>query len=623
MDERLLFFTGVLCLGIAAQWLAWRMRLPSILLLLAFGFAAGLFYDQSGVVDEDTLYALVGLSVGVILLEGGFTLKIAELREAGGAVLRLISIGVLVSWGLTAVAAKFLAGFSWPVAVLFGAILVVTGPTVIGPLLRSVKPTRRVNTVLKWEGIVIDPVGAVLAVLVFGVLFGAGHGDGTHGEGAGLAGAGWSLLKTLLVGCGFGWAAAMALAFVLARHWVPDFLQSAVILAAALALFTLSNQLQHESGLLTVTVLGVGLANQERAKIRHVIEFKENLRTLLISCLFIVLGARIGWEDLVSVWKEALLFLAALILVVRPLSVLLSTLGSKGLGWREKLFLSFMAPRGIVAAAVSSVFALELANTGGEYAGESDRLVSVAYTVIVGTVAFYGIFAGPLARRLGLAVANPQGVLFVGIRKWSIEAARAIQKAGFRVLMIDTNYEATRRARMDGIQALNANVLSDYVTEEIDLSGIGSLVAVTPNDQVNALACLSLGHSLGNSHTYQFKPADLEDRSGRKSSSAELTGRFVGKGEPTTRDVANLEERGAVVKCTKLNETFDYEDFQQHNGEDCLILFIIRESGSLVVYTEGTFEPGKGDSLISLARQNDPGKIRADSGDPRPDAKLP
>lgn len=597
MDERLIFYSAVLLLGIGAQWLAWRIKTPSILLLLATGFIAGQFYDQSAVVEEQTLFAIVSLAVGIIMLEGGLTLRFSELKEAGGTVLRLIGIGSMVTWGLTTLAAHYLAGFSVSVSLLVAAVLVVTGPTVIVPLLNSVRPRRTVNSVLKWEGIVIDPVGAILAVLVFGVLFSHGHGHGPSGIEGVLLGLG----KTLLVGIGLGYGAAVGLSFVLSRHWVPDFLQSVVVLTVGLTLFTISNLFQHESGLLTVTILGIGLANQERAKIRHVVEFKEVLRTILISCLFIVLGARIGIDDIKLVWKEALLLLLALIVVVRPLSVFISTFGSK-IPREEKLFLALMAPRGIVAAAVSSVFALELAESGGVFAEEAARIVPITYTIIVGTVAFYGLLAAPLARKLGLALKNPQGILFVGVRDWAISAAQLIQERDFRVLMIDSNYGATARARMAGVAAVNANVLSDYASEEIDMVGIGSVLATTPNDQVNTLACINLGHTLGISNVYQLKPADSEG-SERSSSSSEFHGRYFGDREVTSEEIESLRNAGAVTKCTTLNEEFTIEDFRTLYGESALILFRINNNGELLVEGPKSGSYSAGEQLIAMVEE--------------------
>ena len=356
----------------------------------------------------------------------------------------------------------------------------------------------------------------------------------------------------------------------------------------------------------------------------HVIEFKEVLRTVLISCLFIILGARISLDDLMMVWKEAVLFLLILIVIVRPASVFISMIGEKRVGTREKVFLSFMAPRGIVAAAVSSVFALELAKTTGIYAEEAARIVPITYVVIVGTVAFYGLLSAPLARRLGVALKNPQGVLFIGIREWTIDAAKIIQDAGFRVLMMDSNYGATRDARMAGVPALNANVLSDFAAEEIDLVGIGNMVAATPNDQVNTLACISLGHTLGNSNVFQIKPVDVEE-SDRKSSTTEFNGRPLGDHPVNSFEIGSMLEKGAKVKKTTLNSEFTMTHFREYYGESAIILFRISQGRELDVQTPNSNSPVPGDQLISLVidEKSGTGPIAPEDEEVDPSGKLP
>ena len=300
-----------------------------------------------------------------------------------------------------------LMGLSLSLAMLLGAILVVTGPTVIGPLLRHVRPRGKVASIVKWEGILCDPIGAVLAVLVLKViLLGAGT---TKGAAVGIVI--WGVLKTVVAGTVLGVAGGMLLLALLRRHWIPDFLQSVFSLAMVLALFTLSNFVQHEAGLLTVTVMGMVLVNQKRVPIKHIIEFKEHLRVLLISCLFIVLAARMTPQKLAVVSADSLAFLAALILVVRPAAVFLSTLGS-GLSWQEKVFISWMAPRGIVAAAMASLFSMELIERGGM--PDAAVLEPLMFVVIVGTVAVYGLTARPVAHVLKLVQAGPQGLLLVG-----------------------------------------------------------------------------------------------------------------------------------------------------------------------------------------------------------------
>jgi NhaP-type Na+/H+ or K+/H+ antiporter len=594
METYLIFFTAVFALGITAQWLAFRFQFPSILALLVFGFVSGQFIDQKALIHDDALFPLVSLAVAVILLEGGLSLRLNELREAGPAVGRLTSLGALVTWVSSTIAVHYLAAFSWKTAALVGAILVVTGPTVIGPLLRNVRPRKPVNAILKWEGIVIDPVGAILAVLVFGALF--SHGPG-HANG--FAGVATGLIKTLVVGFALGIGAARTLVFVLKHHWVPGYLQSVVILAVALVLFTLSNVIQEEAGLLTVTILGIGLINQPHTPVQHIIEFKENLRIILISCLFILLAGRIEWDELQAVIPQGIALLLALILVVRPLAVFVSTAGTK-LELREKLFIALMAPRGIVAAAVSAVFALELAGFGGNTALEAARIVPIVFFVIFGTCVFYGLLATPLARWLGIGVPNPQGILFAGATDpWIIDAALELKELGFRVLLVDSSYPATKKARMAGLQAINANVLSDFVSEEIDLSGIGRLLAVTPNDHVNSLACIRFSHVLGRSNVYQLRPPDLDDPD-RKAHSSELTGRLFCENNVDSNTLKQRSSQGATVKCTLLTGEFTLEDYQNLNGDDSILLFIARSNGALTVMTDESPPPAPGDSLISL-----------------------
>ncbi len=268
MTEHLLVgLAGIIILGIGAQWLAWRLRLPSILLLLLFGFAAG---PATGFLDPDALLGdllppVVSLSVAVILFEGGLSLSFTELRQIGTVVRNLVSVGALVTWLVTAGAAHFILDLSAALAVLLGAILVVTGPTVIVPLLRHVRPVGPVNSILKWEGILIDPIGAMLAVLVFEAILAGGFQEATT-----LALTG--VLNTVVIGGVNGVLGAMVLTFLLKRYWIPDFLHNAFSLMVVVGAFTASNVMQAESGLLAVIVMGMTLANQKMITVKHIVK---------------------------------------------------------------------------------------------------------------------------------------------------------------------------------------------------------------------------------------------------------------------------------------------------------------------------------------------------------------
>ena len=530
MDEHTYFWYIALVplLGIAAQWLAWRLRLPSILLLLAFGVTLGQFSNPDQLLENlaggsgdaslasELLFPFISLSVAVILFEGGLSLRLYELTTAGRGVLSLVTIGTLVSWLLTSVAAVLLFDFDRGLAALLGAVLVVTGPTVVAPLLRHIRPVRKVASLVKWEGIVIDPIGAVLAVVVFESLLPLE----SHGSVFGVAA---PLLRTAIVGILIGMGTGLLLVHLVMRFWIPDFLHGVFFLAVALIVFAASNALQEESGLVTVTVLGVFLANQKTISIHHVVEFKEHLGVFLISCLFVVLGSRLDPLSLVDLGWGGIAFVLVLIAVVRPVSVFVATLFTK-LTLKERTFLAFLAPRGIVAAAVTSVFSLRIASIAHDnpelatLAEQAESLMPITFMVIVGTVTVYGFLSAPLAKLLGLSDTNPQGILFAGADPAIREIAGVLHSEGIPVLLVDTNYANVAAARMEGLNAECVSILQEHVREHLDLGGIGRLLAMTANDEVNSMAVGEYTHVFGRANVYQLTPWD--DDSGQRSSIA-------------------------------------------------------------------------------------------------------
>ena len=395
IEEPLLGLGSIVALGIGAQWLASRLGIPSILCLLVVGLLAG---PVAGLIDPDALlgdllFPLVSLLVSVILFEGGLNLRVSEFRGVRKVVRRLISVGVFLTWVLTSLAAYFLLGIGIELSVLLGAILVVSGPTVVLPLLEHARPMERLNSVLKWEGIMVDPVGAILAVLVFQGILAFNSGEESSSLVAGFA-------LTILAGLLMGAVGGGFLFLALVRGWVPENLRNGVTLAVVLVTFAVSDLIRAESGLLAVTLMGLALANQRRVSVEGIVDFKEELRDLFLAILFIVLSARLSLEELASVATPGTLaFVLVLILLVRPAAILVSTFRSD-LPRRERAFLSWMAPRGIVAASVASVFGLQLADSGVPGA---EALTPLAFLVILATVAVYGLTTAPVARRLGVA----------------------------------------------------------------------------------------------------------------------------------------------------------------------------------------------------------------------------
>jgi len=577
----LTFITWILALGITCQWLAWRFKLPSILLLLAGGFAFGRISGSS--IDDylaiapdgsSILLSVVGLFVAIILFEGGLTLKFRELRESGLPILRLCTLAVAFSFGLTAVFMSQVLGYDLRIAALIGAILTVTGPTVIAPLLRHVNPTRKMASIVKWEGIVVDPIGAILAVLVFKVAI-AGDLEAAKTETL------QSLGMMIAVGVIGALLIAWAITLLLRHHLVPDYLQPVFLLSVVAVAFTVSNTFEKEAGLLTVTVLGIALANQRGAFVRHILEFKENLRTLIISTLFIVLSGRIAPDDLGGTLWKGLLLLIFLVAIGRPLSVYASLVFSRRVSFKEKTFLAMMAPRGIVAAAITSVFALEFEEAAlhGEFgerssiiAAQSQELVALVFLVIVGTVAIYGISAVPLARRLGLASRNASGILFAGADPWIRRVARALQDNGHRVMLLDTNDKNISAARMEGLDAHRANILSEFAEEALDFHGLGHLVAATPNDEVNSMAASRFIHQFSRAGVWQLAPFDREEHH-RKAAATDLRHNLCFSGAPNHRQLADAVADGATIKKTLITEVFPFDMFRDAYPE-AVILFL-------------------------------------------------
>ncbi len=596
-EHFLLGLTSIIALGIGAQWLAWRFRLPSILLLLIFGILAGSafsFLDPDEMFGE-LLFPLVSISVAIILFEGGLSLRFTDIRGVGKIVGNLTTYGIIITWLLAALSARYIVQMSWQLSMLLGAILVVSGPTVIIPLLRQVRPVGKVGSIVKWEGIVNDPIGAILAVLVYEVILVGGMESGTSVVIFGI-------VKAVFGGVIIGLSGALLIIILLRYYLVPDFLQNPVALMVVVLGYIASGTIQPESGLLAVTVMGIALANQKYVSIRHILEFKENLRVLLISSLFIILSARLPLAQMELSNISSWLFVAGLILIVRPAAVWLSTLRST-LKWNEKLFISWMAPRGIVAAAVISVFAIRLTEAG---IADSEEMVSMTFQVIIGTVTVYGLTAAYVARKLRVAQPNPQGVLFAGAQSWVQNIARLLNEENFNVVLIDTNWRNVVEAKNKGLKAYYGNVLSEDMLAEIQLDGIGRIMAMTPNDEVNSLAVLHFEDIFGRSETYQLMPVGKSEDDRREILPIHLQGRYLFDKKATYQYMLDRFGRGAVVKKTPITDEFSYEDYVAMYGDSAMQLFIISKSDELKIKTvEFKPKPEAGEMIISVVDEKE------------------
>lgn len=614
----------VLALGATCQLVAYRARVPSILLLLLVGFGLGQVVSPEEVLGREVLFAGVSISVGIILFEGSLSLRFRDLRGLGRAVVRLCTVTVAIAWVLIT-ASGMVAGISWQLSLLIGALLVVTGPTVIAPIVRQLRPTRRVSSMLRWEGIVVDPIGAVLAVLVFqAVIIG--------GPDPAVVPALLTLGRLVLISTALTLVFGVALEVAMRRHLIPDFLDGVVFLAAAVGALVISNLLQSESGLLTVTMLGIYLGNRRHLRLEHVREFKEHLQVLIVGALFVLLGGRVSPEEVVAVAPTAVVFVILLMVVVRPASVLLGLLGTSATR-QERTLLSFMAPRGIVAAAVTSIFALEIEHAAEQAAleakaldlapaealrleAEAERLavlvagsadlVPLVFVTIVVTVAVYGLGVGRLAERLGLATTTPNGVLFAGAPGWARQAAGVLQGLGVPTLLVSLAPAEVSQARMSGLRIERTHILSEYAVEDMELAGIGSLVAATYDDMTNSTAAREFAHTLGSQNTYQVsrqgEPGELGDVPGaaKQRTASKLTANVAFEPPLTAPELEARLREGMTVRKTRLTEQHTLDDFRRRQPE-AVLMFLVQDEKARVV-TAGASIPEDSGTLVALVR---------------------
>ncbi len=583
-----LSLAGIALISLLAQWLAWSVRVPAILFLLLSGLLLG---PVTGLLDPDQLlgdllFPLVSLSVAIILFEGALTLHLTELKGIGKVVRNLCSTGMVTSFAVIGAASYFLLGLDWRVAMVLGAVLVVTGPTVIAPMLNVIRPVREVDKILRWEGIVIDPIGALFAVLVFEAVRLGSQGDLVGHTLLALA-------KTVgvgsLIGVGAGWLTTL----LIRKDWLPVTLHKFGVLALVLVTFTLSDWLSHESGLLAVTVFGIWLANQDGLDLEEVLAFKEDLAVILISSLFILLAARL---DLAQLWQLGPMVLALLCVVqfvARPLCILVSTRGSD-LPWRARALLAWIAPRGIVAAAVSASFAISMHEAGIE---DADKLVPLVFAVIIFTVVLQSLTATPLARLLDMRQSAPNVWLLIGANSVARAIGKALADQGIPVQLSDPAWEHCKLARMSGLPCYFGNPQSEHAERHLPLTSISTVLALSPSRHNNALGVLHFAHLYGEEKVHSLRSSEQHGKANRESATFRARQNLFGADINFAR-LSGLLSRGGQIKATRLSDTFDWDQYQEANP-GAIPLFVLDARARPRVVT-GPVTPLPGELLIAL-----------------------
>ncbi|QRM88666.1 cell shape-determining protein [Lacinutrix sp. WUR7] len=579
----MLELAGIIILGILAQWVAWKFKIPAILPLILIGLLVGpiaaeflsedgtkwiepIWNGEEGLFPGESLFYFVSLAISIILFEGGLTLKTSEIKNVGPVITKLITIGSLVTFFGAAVAAHYIFYLSWEMAFLFSGLIIVTGPTVITPILRNIPLKKDVSAVLKWEGILIDPIGALVAVLVFEFITVEGGGEFTKT-------AFIEFGKIVLFGFTFGFTFAHALNFIINKKWVPHYLLNVFALAAVLGVFVLADTFAHESGLLAVVVMGMVLGNSNSPYLKELLYFKESLSVLLISILFILLAANINMSDLYLIynWNTAVLF-AVVVFVIRPIGVFLSTRGST-LKINEKLFISWVGPRGIVAAGIASLFGLKLAKEGVPGA---EYITPLVFMIVLGTVLLNATTARLFAKLVGVFLTKSDGILIIGAARVSRLLGHYLESHGRHVVLIDSNQNNINKAKELGLEAISTNIYSDSLMDNIELNDVGYLMALTGNTEINKYAINKFSKEFGENGSFRLvTQEEMNDgtnnpKEGLFSHTDDYNNLVtVAKNFPSIQeiDIENKEHYKSLIEITNTNKNIIPLFFKDDDGE--------------------------------------------------------
>lgn len=514
----MLELAGLIILGILAQWVAWRLKIPAILPLLLIGLFVGpvstlisedggkwlepIWNGENGLFPGESLYYFVSLAISIILFEGGLNLRRTDVLNIGPVIYKLITFGVVLTFVGASAAAHLIFGLSWQISFLFASLIIVTGPTVIAPILRHIPLKKDISSVLRWEGILIDPIGALAAVLAFEFIRIEDNHEFTM----------TALIefgKILLFGFTFGFAFASCLGFIIKKNIVPHYLLNVVTLASVVGVFVLADSFANESGLLAVVVMGMVMGNINLPNLKELLYFKESLSILLVSILFILLAANMHIEQIMLVFDERALWLFVFVVfILRPFVIFLCSIKS-GLSIKEKLFISWVGPRGIVAAGISSLFGLKLALLD---IADAEYMTPLVFMIVLGTVLLNATTARWVAKLLGVFLKDSKGILIIGASSVSRLIAAYLKKNKRHIVLIDSNPDNIRKARRMGLEAWEDSVYSDELFDNIELNDIGYLMALTGNSDINKTAMQKFRRKFGEKGAYRLiSPDEMND----------------------------------------------------------------------------------------------------------------
>lgn len=611
----MLELAGIIILGILAQWVAWKFKIPAILPLILIGLLVGpiaaeylsedntkwiepVWNGEKGLFPGDGLYYFVSLAISIILFEGGLTLKRSEIKNVGPVITKLITLGSAITFFGAGITAHYVFNLSWELSFLFSGLIIVTGPTVISPILRNIPLKKDVSAVLKWEGILIDPIGALVAVLVFEFISVGGDSGFTKT-------ALMEFGKIILFGTTFGFTFAHGLAFAINKKLIPHYLLNVVSLSTVLLVFVESEIFAHESGLLAVVVMGMVLGNNKVENLKELLYFKESLSVLLISILFILLSANIDIEDLMLLYNwETLILFVIVVFVIRPLAVFLSTTRSN-LKLNEKLFISWVGPRGIVAAGIASLFGSKLQKLGVEGA---EYITPLVFMIVLGTVLLNATTARLFAKLVGVFLTKSETVLIIGASKVSRLLGHYLETNGRHVVLIDSNERHVEKAKELRLDAISTNIYSDTLMDNIELNDVGYIMALTGSSEINKYAIEKYGNQFGVNGAYRLVSRNemRDENNNPKEGLFSHTDDF--------NSLTELTDRHPSIQEIDLTDKAHYEDLIKisNNDKDIIPLFIKDNKGELHIISSFNLEVDtieQGFQLVYLGKPFDIEKV--------------
>jgi NhaP-type Na+/H+ or K+/H+ antiporter len=565
MEPMLIHITLVVGLGVLSQWLAWRFKLPAIVVMSIIGLLTG---PILGLIDPKAQFAqlfdpFVSIAVAVILFEGSLNLDMREVRGIEKPVFRIVTLGAMLAWILGSLAAHYIADLSWAVAIVIGGLFIVTGPTVILPLLRQAKLKPKPAAILKWEGIIVDPFGALLAVFSFEIV------------------------------------QFLVLREVSGKTILFFFLKSPVVFIVVIACFTIADEIKHETGLLAVTAMGITLANMHISSISDMRHFKENISVLLTSTIFIMLTAGLTMKTITEIFHwNIILFVLLMLFIVRPVSIFLSTVGTD-LSIKEKILIGWIAPRGIVALTVSSYFAKVLIDEGFK---DASILTTLTFALVFATVCAHGFSLSWLAKKLDLSIGEEPGILLVGSNDFTVAFASKLKQLGYPVLVADSSWERLRVARRAEVDVYHGEVLAEQTEYHLDLTPYEYVIAATELDAYNALVCTAFLQDMGRNNVFQLSIRDQEDsREDVDEIMHTVRGRMLFKKGITWEFLHHKMEHGYTIYNTKITDEYTYETYLEEKSDASLLLAVSKQGKALSFFAhDQEINVNAGDTVLSL-----------------------